>query len=296
MKRPIPIDWSTDFSEEEWSQLASYYSLGSGNLDLFRFAPFMYALRPDALKRYRLWVNTVTNGVGLENPLPGHPYIQFVMCPFYCVIGYQKGLLTEITVARQKGARKAEVADVLALAWLHAGPYGMNLAAEAVDSFMRLWQSEADGPGVNWPAGWKIDPDAFLTGVDFSRSDESDTLPDADLKRIEDWHRRVQGEVPDYVHFFSQHYPLGLRVFRARYENALQSSTLPPQLVALTQVHLAASLREPAALRRALRMARYFGVDIDKVVQIIALSQLYLGELAMDAALQGVDDSLSAWK
>jgi hypothetical protein len=43
-------------------------------------------------------------------------------------------------------------------------------------------------------------------------------------------------------------------------------------------------------------MARYFGVDIDKVVQIIALSQLYLGELAMDAALQGVDDSLSAWK
>jgi hypothetical protein len=33
------------------------------------------------------------------------------------------------------------------------------------------------------------------------------TITDAELRALQDWHRRVQGDVPAYVPFLAWHYP-----------------------------------------------------------------------------------------
>lgn len=295
---PIPaensLDWSTEFSEHEWDRLTEYYGLGYSN-DLFRFAPLMYNMRPDALKRSRLHVTAVTLGVGLDDPLPGSPWIQLIMLPFYASIGYHQGLLAETIMCRKCGATRAQVADTFALAWIHAGPFGMNQTATAVLDYMRSWDPAADGPGIQWPPGWAVDRDAFLSAVDFTPKRGEAPLSDGELSQIEDWHRRVQGSVPAYLPFLAEHFPLALLAFRARYENALQSSSLPPQHVALTQVYLAGMWMRGDALRRAMHMARYFNVAKDHVVQVLALIQIYRGDIGMDGALEGAGEFLDHW-
>jgi hypothetical protein len=289
------LDWSTDFTDEQWRELTAYYSLGSGTLELFQFAPLMHDLRPDTFKRYRLWVDAVTGGHGLPNGIPGSPYIQLIMCPFYCMLGYERGLLTEIKLARQLGVRKAHIADILAIAWIHAGPFGMNHAGSALNDFMADWHQELDVADVVWPKGWSVDASAFSSGVDFASPPPGAGVTASELDLIAAWHERIEGEVPPYVGFLSKYHPLALRVFRARYENAMQSRHLPTQLVALTQVHLAASFNQPAALRRALRMAHQFGTARDHVVQIVTLAQLYRGSLGMDSSFETAAAALGTW-
>ena len=81
-----------------------------------------------------------------------------------------------------------------------------------------------------------------------------------DLEKIEQWHERVEGEVPRYVSFLAKHNPLALKAFRARFETSTQRRTLPKQAIASCFVQYASVTGQPDALRRALHMARLFGV------------------------------------
>jgi hypothetical protein len=204
-------------------------------------------------------------------------------------------VLGDLFVAKQVGGTKQEVADILAMAFLHSGPFGMNVTAAAVDERMRAWDPDDGAPGVTWPEGWSVDPDVFRCGIDFERAGDANEISPDDLAKIEDWHLRVEGEVPLYVGFLAKHYPLALKTFRARYETSMTGS-LPKEFIALCLVHLAACWARPDALRRALHMSRYVGVAKDHAVQIINLSMLYLGDIGMDAAIQGVDEILDAWE
>ena len=63
-------DWNSDtFTEAEYTAMADWYAdiHGEGNLDLCQFIPYMLGLRPDALKRYRHWVEYVPGGRQIEN-------------------------------------------------------------------------------------------------------------------------------------------------------------------------------------------------------------------------------------
>jgi alkylhydroperoxidase/carboxymuconolactone decarboxylase family protein YurZ len=105
----------------------------------------------------------------------------------------------------------------------------------------------------------------------------------------------VQGEVPAYVPFLATHYPLALKAFRARYETSMDGA-LPKQFIALCQLHLAACWRQPDAVRRTLHMSKHFGVTKNQAVQILTLAMLYLGDVAIDAALADVTDIIDAWE
>jgi hypothetical protein len=179
------------------------------------------------------------------------------------------------------------------MAFLHSGPYGMNTSAAAAAEYLETWD-DSGAPGLTWPEGWAVDPEAFRCGIDFQRVEGATDVSPEHIAKIEEWHRTVQGEVPGYVRFLARHYPLALLAFRARYETSM-TGTLPKQFIALCQVHLAACWVRPDALRRALHMARTFGVAKDHVVQILALAMLYLGDVRTDAALEGVDQMLVAW-
>jgi hypothetical protein len=288
------LDWSSDrFTEAEWQRMAQWYvdTHGIESLDLVKFIPFMLHLRPDALKHYRRWVEVTPAGVGLENPIPA-PALGLVWLHFYCVNCYPQGILYEVIAAREWGARRSEVADTITVAWLQGGPFGANTAAGVAADYMDEWGKQPEGRGTTWPDGWSPDPDAFRSGISL---DTENTMSADDLGRLEEWHSRVQGAVPAYVPFLARNYPLALKTWRGRYENAM-AGTLPKQIIAIFQIHVASMLKRPDAVRRSVTMARTFGVKKDHVTMALANTQVYLGDLAMDAAVEGVADLLDGWE
>lgn len=292
------LDWSTQYGPNEWRDLRTQYDdlMGPGQLDdLFPFVPFMHEHRPDALKRYRLAVDVATQGVGLDDPMPNPPVASLLAGHYYTTLPYPQGIAADLFVAKRVGGRRQEVADILGLAWLHSGMHGMNTASRVCGPFMDDWGAAGDtGSGVPWPDGWAPDPEAFRSGIDFAMADDTNEISADDLAKLEGWHRRVQGEVPRYVGFLAKYHPLALKAFRARYETSMEGS-LPKQYIALSQIQLAAAWRCAEAVRRGVHMARAFGVRRDHVVQALVFSQLYLGDIGMDAALEGVADALESW-
>jgi hypothetical protein len=254
---------------------------GSGNLDLVRYVPFMLAEDPAALKRFRHWADVVAGGRGLATPLPP-PLMALVWLHFYCVNPFPSGLLYEVIAARRWGAARHEVIDTITLAWIHGGPHGIEVAATSSAEYLAAWEDR--GGGVAWPDGWDRDPDAFRSGVTF---DDETSISPADLRRLKDWHREHQGEVPGYVSFLARRYPLALKVFRARYEGAC-SGSLAKQFVPILQLPVAMERRDAESVRRLTFQARKYGATDDQILNAAGTAQVYLGDLGMAAALEGV--------
>ena len=293
-----PLDWTTAFSEGQWEALqeryASGHSAGMTSIeDLDKFVLFAHDIAPDALKRYRLWVDTVAFGRGLESPFIGAGGM--CMLHYYCILRYPMGIRYELNATRVRGLKRVEAADTIALAWLHGGPFGMNIAAQMAYEYMKDWDPKDDGPGFPWPAGWSVDPEAFASGIDLTEGGERNEISKGDLEKIEDWHRRVEGEVPAYVPFLAENYPLALRVFRARFETTTQRS-LPKQFIALCWLQLAGLWHRPDALRRAIHMCRVFGVEKDQAIHVLSLNHVYQGHVGMSASVEGAIELLRDWK
>jgi hypothetical protein len=192
-------------------------------------------------------VDTVTQGIGLEERMPNPPVASLVSGHYYATLPYAEGVLGDLLIAQRVGGTRQDVADILAMSFLHGGPHGMNLTARTLAPVMResAERDSTPSPGIQWPDGWTADASAFRCGVDFSTEcPDSIEAAAAEVKQIQEWYRRVQGEVPRYVDFLAKHYPRALRAFRARYESSLAGS-LPKQFIALCLVHLATAERSP---------------------------------------------------
>ena len=286
-------DWSAStFSEAEMARMKQWYidAYGQENLDQLKFVEFWAELRPEALKASRRAIETTVGPQGFESGLGGAS--AFTWLHTYTVLAYPQGILYEIISARGRGATKTEVADVLSVAWLHSGTVGINNAAEVAHEYMRSWDKDEPAPGMPFPAGWARDPGAFRSGLDFT---DMTTITDAELRALEDWHRRVQGAVPTYVSFLARQYPVALKVFRARYETVLTQCSLPKQMIAVLFLHTAAARQRPDALRRAAIMAKGFGVSKGQALHALAIDQRLLGDLFADAAFEPIADLFEDW-
>jgi hypothetical protein len=286
-------DWSTTtFSEAEMARMKKWYldTHGEDNLDLVRFLEFWAELRPEALKAYRRAIETTVGPQGFDSGLGGASALTGLHT--YTILAYPQGIVYEIINARSRGATKTEVTDVLSIAWLHSGTVGMNTAATAAREYMRSWDPDEPAPGMPYPAGWARDPDAFRSGLDFT---DVTTITDAELRALQDWHRRVQGAVPAYVPFLARQYPVALKVFRARYESVIAQASLPKQMIAVLFLHTAAFRQRPDAVRRAAAMARAFGVSKGQALHALANAQRYLGDLFADAAFEPIAGLFEDW-
>jgi hypothetical protein len=292
----IPPDWSTEFKPGEYEKLAAWYANGHGFGDLHfdPFVPFAKKLRPDTLKRYRLFLDAVGRGYGLDDrvraiiPLALH---------YYFVERYPLGIRYALNGMRRMGISKAEISDIFALAWLHTGPPVINELAADFGDYMDMWAPDWDpddrSPGFEWGDGWNVDPAAFECGIDFSVPHGNELLP-GELALIEDWHQRVEGDVPPYVKFSAKYYPLQLLTFRARYEQTVRGH-LPKQFIALARLQLAALWHQPMAARRALHMARHFAVPRDQAIHALGHAMLYGADIGMDPTFEAIDDILDDW-
>lgn len=285
-------DWSSsEVTEAEYEAMVEWYARthGEGNLDLTAFLPYMLSLRPDSLKKYRHWVEYVPAGRkfedGITDPAP------LVWLHYYTTNSYQEGHFYEIIMAREFGATRAEVAQTIVLGWLHGGPRGLNAGAALSVDYMKDWTESDDAvTKMVWPDGWAPDADAFVSGANL---DPEAPFTDADREALHAWHQRVQGDVPSYIDVLAEFNPEALKLWRARYENAAVGP-LPKQFIAVLQVHQALMIGDPKATRRAVAMAKSFGVTRGQLGQTLGSVQVYLGDLGM-GGFDGLADVLKDW-
>jgi hypothetical protein len=280
------------FTAEERKNLLAWYrdTHGKGGLDLVPFAPFLIENLPSAFKLSRQHLITVPkprNGV----VLPDMATILFYLHT-YTAMANPKGILYEIINAREAGAPKALVLDVLNYAYLTSGARGMNAAGEMSAEYMRDWaDNEKHGKKFKWPKGWAPDPKAFHSGINLNSSE----LPPEELRMISEWHQRMHGVVPRHVELFGRLHPEAYKVQRIRYEKSI-GKTMPAQLAPLMTLHLAAHYLWTGVMRQAIHQARVLGARRHHVVHTLLMGlRQSIDPMVMEVVADEVGDLLAGW-
>jgi hypothetical protein len=163
---------------------------------------------------------------------------------------------------------RGDVLDALALAYVHAGPFGMNTAVTA-------WRAELSaldaGGGIadpEWPDGWAFEPRAMYAGIDHRTL----AMTADEAENLRSWYLRTMHEVPGHVELFLRHQPTNLKTLRVRLELAVRES-LPLQLVPLCLLQVALRRAEPDAERRYRTQAEVFGATGAEVAEAVELAR-----------------------
>lgn len=277
------LDWSNadTVTPEERRSLATWYVEthevdSTDELSLTGFVDFWLSERPDVLKSYRRAIETTCGFDALPAAAVGLLFLHQ-----YVVTANAKGVLYEVIASRYWGASRAQVVETLAFAFLHAGPQGMAVATASCGDYMAAWTEQTEG-SATWPDGWSTEVAALHSGIDYF----SEGFTDQDREALKAWHRRTEGEVPEYVDFLADRNPAGLKAFRHRFDHALRGG-LPKEMAALFLLQIAGLRGEVAATRRALQMARNFGVSEEEIAHTLSMLHIYTGHVSMDTAILG---------
>ena len=281
------------FTPEEKAKLLDWYrdTHGKGGLDLVPFAPFLIENLPSAFKLSRQHLITVPkprDGVSL----PDMATILFYLHT-YTAMANPKGILYEIINAREAGASKALVLDVLSYAYLTAGPRGMSAAAGLSTDYLRQWPKNAKAKkAVKWPKGWGPDAKAFRSGINLNSS----VLTPDEIRKISAWHQRMHGVVPRHVELFAGLHPEAYKVQRIRYEKSI-GNTMPAQLAPLMTLHLAAHYQWTGVMRQAIHQARVLGARRHHVVHTLLMGlRQSIDPMVMEVVASEVGDLLAGWE
>ena len=233
--------------------------------------------RPDAVKRWFSQIPTfyATNA----QTFSGIP----VFVHLYAITGFTEGLVYEIDNCESRGYSREAVADVLALAFLHApSASGMFHVHDAVLERMETYTDPATT--IEFPEGWTNDPPFFDCGLDFSSQD----MQDGELAKIEDWYREITGEVPGFVSFLGRHRPNLLKSYRNRFEHALR--VLPNQVMPYLLLNYEVHRGFAPGIRDAVLLCRGFGLAKAQAMDAVAWGMLYGGHGGMTNAAAAAGD------
>lgn len=288
------LDWAVadDFTPEERERLLAWYrdTHGTGNTDLVQFAPFLIENLPGAFKLSRRHLITVPkkrDGVGM----PDLCTILFYLHT-YTAMAHAKGILYELINARAAGATRELALEVLAYAYLSAGPRGISAAAELSTDYMREWPADEPGKPIAWPEGWKPDPAVFRSGIDLGTAE----LKPGEADMIAAWHEKMYGVVPRHVKLFAELHPEAFKVQRIRYEKAF-GTVMPAPLAPLMTLHWATHRLQPSLMRQAAHQAKVLGARRHHVVQALLFGlRQSIDPMVMEIAAEAVGDLLESWK
>jgi hypothetical protein len=264
--------------EEIEAYRAEYLGTNKGLLDSFEF---WLEFRPDVLKRHKARTRHFRT-----SKEPDFPLVQILAAIHqYTIDAFPDGIAYEIRLARSLGATRADILDTLSVAWIHAGHRGMYAAAAYAD-YLRDYDDPE--PTERFPAGWRLDPEALSSGLDFSTRDASAT----EMERLQDWYRRTLGEVPPYVRFLAEHRPGLLKAYRGRYEHAIRDS-LPTQMLPylLLNYNVVRGFRD--GIRENALLARALGMTREQLLDAICLAVLHAGINALDLVEDAAGDVLA---
>jgi hypothetical protein len=266
-------------SQEEIDAFRAYYAATKGKslpgLEMW------LELRPDVLKRYRAGVRETTSAQWRAYPLP----MVLQHLHQYAIIGYDDGIAFQLNVARAAGATRGVLLDVLAVAFLHSGPRGMNYVAGS--SLQALRDYEDPDPAGRWPEGWALDIEALRSGADFTSVEATP----ADIEAITGWYESAIGEVPPYVTFLARERPNFLKAYRNRYEHAIRDA-LPKQELAYLMLNYNVSRGFADGIRENYLLGRAWGIAPEMLADAITWGFYYGGVECIGAAQTALGDLL----
>ena len=248
---------------------------------------FWAEFRPDVLKRYRLQAVQTPSRASQESPLAN----TLAFLHWYVAAGYEEGILYEIRTAQALGCTKAQILETMAVAFLHAGPRGgMRFVSASTRDYL-LEYPELTNKGDPFPSGWDPDPEAFKSGLDFTKP----TLSQEELASLQQWHLRYEGELPGYVRFLAEFNPTLLKAYRHRFENSIRTA-LPKQMMPNLMIHFEVGRGRAEGIREGVLLAKGFGMSKVETVDAISWGMLYGGSAAISVVEDAIGDTLRNWK
>jgi hypothetical protein len=251
-----------EFDPAEADRLKAWYrdEHGNGDPDIARFAPFLIDHRPAALKRYRRHAEAIAALDGLPQAA-----VPLLYGYWYLLAGYEHGVVYEVIAARRWGATKAEVLDVLELAFLDGGPHTADTAA-AAGAVLRDWPALEPRAVPNvWPDDWPARSDAAAQAA------------------------------PRYTALLGREAPGVAETFAARFTAVSETFELPPALVPLMRMTAAIIRGRAEAAADAAAHARDIGVPRRSAVATLAWASFGSSTDALEAAAAAIEPVLDTW-
>jgi hypothetical protein len=275
--RGLDLSKPTELSAEEAEAFKHHYATQFGvpmtGLD------WWIDRNPEVLKRYRLYcsltlrVNPAQTGNGTLT--------------FYALKGYVKGVRYILHSWSQRGVSKAQALEMLAIAFVHAGPRGMETIAEAAQGIE--FEENPEIPAT-FPDGWAADIGAFKSGLDFSTVD----LSEKEKGLLYAWYLRTIGEIPPYVRFMAEHRPRLIKTHRARIENMLY--VLPKQFWPTTMLYYHVMSRQAEGIRENVLLCKSWGVTKSDTLDTIGNALVY-GQMEAATMVQNeAGDVFDGWR
>jgi hypothetical protein len=266
---------------EEQEAFRSYYrgAMGSPHRGL----NFWLEERPETLKRYRLFSEML---VGPGNLQRDKRIRGFAFMTYYALTGFEEGVRYLVTFGQTLGLTKEQSLEGLGIAFLHAGPRGMETIGLTLAGYDWI---EPEHP-AEFPVGWGVDSDAFKSGLDFSNPE----LSAEEIDLLEAWYMRWAGEVPAYVPFMAKNRPALLKAHRNRYENlirVLPKQTLPTSLLTYNVLR-----GFPEGIRENLLLAKGFGVSKEDALIETNRTLINAGVEAAEVIDRAVGDVFEEWE
>lgn len=233
----------------------------------------------EVLKRYRLYCSLTLR---VEPAVMGGGTLAF-----YMLMGYVKGARYCMHSFLNDGLSRAQANEMIAIAFIHAGPRGMETIQEAMAD---LDFPEAPNPAAKFPKGWAVDLDAFKSGLDFSTV----TLSADEKSRLYDWYLRTIGEIPPYVRFMAEHRPALMKTHRARIENLLY--TLPKQVYPTALLYYHVMSRTAEGIRENVLLCKAWGVSKSDTLDVIGNALVYGQMEAASMVQREAGDIFDGWQ
>jgi len=263
--------------EEIEAYRAKYLGSNKGLLDSFEF---WLEFRPDVFKRHKARTRHFHTSKEADFPL-----VTALTCLHqYTIQAFREGVAYEIRSAQSMGAIRTDILDALSVAGIHSGHRGMYSAAASAD-YLRSYEDPETGE--RFPPNWSFDPNAFDSGMDFSRREASME----DIEKLVAWHERVIGEVPRHVSFLARHRPGLLKAQRDRYEHAIQHS-LPQQFLPYMLLNYNVVRGSREGIRENVLLGRSLGMTREQLLDAICLGVLHSGLDVIGVADEAVGEIL----
>jgi hypothetical protein len=209
------------------------------------------------------------------------------MLHWYTCHRYEEGIIHEIRGSQRSGASKAQVNEILAVAFMHCGPSGFRYVYHAAFDYLETYR-EPTQPAV-FPVGWAADAEALRSGMDFSKR----AMSAADRAALFEWYERTIGELPRSVLFLAKYDPEYLKAWRGKLEGTLRGA-LPKQLLPYMWIHYNVNRGFKDGIREAALLGRAWGMTKAQVSHAVTfatgymtgLDGLYVADEAIGALLE----------
>ncbi|RFB06248.1 hypothetical protein [Parvularcula marina] len=264
--RGLDLSTPTKISPEEIEGFKGHYAAQFGQA--LQGLDWWLDMNPEVLKRYRLYCSLTLR---VEPRVMGNGTLAF-----YALNGYETGCRYFVQSYHQDGLSKDELLEVIAMAFVHAGPRGMQTIAKALEGFEF---NDTPNPRAKFPDGWAPDIEAFRSGIDYSTVE----LTIEERRKVEDWYLRTIGEIPPYVTFMANHRPQLFKTHRSRMENMLYH--LPKQMWPTSMLYYHVMSRTAEGIRENVLLCKSWGVSKSDALDTIG-NALVFGQMEAASMVQ----------